>query len=1540
MGNTVPTGNSLGNKLDLRTHLQDPGLTEFGLVKPLLTVQPRFLKTMQCRHKDGPVVLKIYVKWRQGVSLEKHARDMRRLRACVTRRSMCNVLPYQRLIESIPGKKYASAFLIRQYLASNLYDRLSTRPFLKDVEKRWIAYQILQGLDQCHTGGGGSGGVPIYHGDIKSENVLLTSWNWVMLSDFAIFKPTFLPDNDPAGFYYFFDKPKDRQCCYLAPERFYSPMVGRSASDKSLFSVAEGEAMSTPPTSPLSKAQSSPASLASVPPLPRTTPPSGPRAASNMGASAGVLPPLQLNPAAPASIPGLVGLEAPPGSLGSMGLAALPIPEHLVPKVVTSAFFENASGGDRLDTKLQINTTNPAETVDFNAAGGAGASVPSPTGTPAAKEHHHMGGLGPRSGQLTAAMDIFSAGCVIAELFLDGEPLFDLARLLGYRRGDDAAISFVRDALLRISDPAIRGMVSSMISVDPAQRLSARDYLIRCSSEHKPRLGATRCTSVSDMDDLDMAAAAAAAALAQGVVWTCADGDSSSSRDGDGKYPGRQSGGRDADIVPVNVFPWHFSGFMFGFIQRLVGDPAFLSADMKVLAICKCYGGIVRLVAGITQGDPDGEAFFAAHLDLLRGEHLGKQKRARTAKKDLDGVTEIDDIHPEEEQRREKVDAKSGNSMSALDGLMASLGETLANVIPHSDVELPHESHQEGPPMGASVYTAGYERLRSDNDSNARSIPSRSSLAGHDREKNGLCIILELLCSCVQAVQGPECRVTALHLIVRFSRFCDDVDNVEALDDGQSHVFRSSKVRLHRLLPHVVLCLRDSSARVRAQAVLALTALVEGVSAFLPTDANLFPDYIFPALLRFTAETDIMARLAFVECIGRLALTSERFLDRVQALKQAKAFGENRDIPAENSEKGVLRTERNGKVVANGPSQQGVASEAAAAAGARAGLVDGPNEEPQLSAELIKIIAPSANSSEASLSEEREAERVAAGTTGGAAAAAAAMNKKGNFKRHGGSNFPSERSIFVPGSYDFELSRLRDLVSKIIASLVGNSRPRTSDSTPPPFGTIARVRYDAKAHTDREMRSLVKQTLLKCIAPLTCFFGKEKSNESLFPMMISFLNERDDWKLRAMFFQHITDVITVDDAAAVVNFDAMCRTLLPCIEDGLRDLHEFVVERTFACLTTVVSTLRGTKPFGGSHHDSVAGLLDAVVPFLVHPCGAIQRRAVDFLSKLIVRLSRGASIGKYDDDKSGHIQTLVLPKLQRFLMGALELPAAVLGKLSEGIAFTNESLENMSAKVASAIRAILVEPVDRIVLQQALENPGSVIEAAEKQAPTEVAANESHHQPWFMHPMEEMSKLQGMSGFIKVAYAQRRAARGRHERSKKAVRQNEDLQKMDSTSAHRRVKRMLHLYNHRIDVALPIHSLIIPDQRLCRSHYFQEAAAASTEQNLVYGRSSARTSTSTKDPRDGPHVVEFDMNGHHWPRSRESYEDNTRPHLFNGFLRDGWTDSDKAAWLLAARYGAREHSVTVAGRMALRRRQMHNQSALKVSPQFLGFRFL
>jgi phosphoinositide-3-kinase regulatory subunit 4 len=84
---------------------------------------------------------------------------------------------------------------------------------LEHIEKKWIAFQLLCALRDCHS-------QDVFHGDIKTENVLVTSWNWLYLSDFSSsFKPTFLPEDNPADFSFYFDT-SGRRTCYLAPERF------------------------------------------------------------------------------------------------------------------------------------------------------------------------------------------------------------------------------------------------------------------------------------------------------------------------------------------------------------------------------------------------------------------------------------------------------------------------------------------------------------------------------------------------------------------------------------------------------------------------------------------------------------------------------------------------------------------------------------------------------------------------------------------------------------------------------------------------------------------------------------------------------------------------------------------------------------------------------------------------------------------------------------------------------------------------------------------------------------------------------------------------------------------------------------------------------------------------------------------------------------------------------------------------------------------------------------------------------------------------
>nr|XP_003222242.1 PREDICTED: phosphoinositide 3-kinase regulatory subunit 4 [Anolis carolinensis] len=272
----------------------------------------RFFKVARAKHREGLVVVKVFAIQDPTLPLTSYKQELEELK--IRLHSAQNCLPFQKATLS-----EKAAMLFRQYVRDNLYDRISTRPFLNNIEKRWIAFQILTAVDQAHRSG-------VRHGDIKTENVMVTSWNWVLLTDFASFKPTYLPEDNPADFNYFFDTSR-RRTCYIAPERFV---------DGSMFAT-ELENMRDPSTP-------------------------------------------------------LVDLA-------------------------------NSNQRSR--------------------------------------------------GELKRAMDIFSAGCVVAELFTEGVPLFDLSQLLAYRNGLFAP----EQVLNKIEDRSIRELVMQMIQCDPEKRLAAEDYL-------------------------------------------------------------------------------------------------------------------------------------------------------------------------------------------------------------------------------------------------------------------------------------------------------------------------------------------------------------------------------------------------------------------------------------------------------------------------------------------------------------------------------------------------------------------------------------------------------------------------------------------------------------------------------------------------------------------------------------------------------------------------------------------------------------------------------------------------------------------------------------------------------------------------------------------------------------------------------------------------------------------------------------------------------------------------------------------------------
>lgn len=166
----------------------------------------RFLKTCRALDPNGKIIIKVFIKPNEEY-------DLKEIKKLIEAESLSlaplpTALNYSKVVES-----NRAGYLIRQHLMSNLYDRLSYRPYLSKIEMRFMAFQLLQALNDIHD-------MNITHGDIKTENILVMSWNWLVLTDFsAKIKPTYLPEDNPGEFSFYFDT-SNRRTCYLAPERF------------------------------------------------------------------------------------------------------------------------------------------------------------------------------------------------------------------------------------------------------------------------------------------------------------------------------------------------------------------------------------------------------------------------------------------------------------------------------------------------------------------------------------------------------------------------------------------------------------------------------------------------------------------------------------------------------------------------------------------------------------------------------------------------------------------------------------------------------------------------------------------------------------------------------------------------------------------------------------------------------------------------------------------------------------------------------------------------------------------------------------------------------------------------------------------------------------------------------------------------------------------------------------------------------------------------------------------------------------------------
>jgi hypothetical protein len=93
-----------------------------------------------------------------------------------------------------------------------------------------------------------------------------------------------------------------------------------------------------------------------------------------------------------------------------------------------------------------------------------------------------------------------------------------------------------------------------------------------------------------------------------------------------------------------------------------------------------------------------------------------------------------------------------------------------------------------------------------------------------------------------------------------------------------------------------------------------------------------------------------------------------------------------------------------------------------------------------------------------------------------------------------------------------------------------------------------------------EHATFAKRAVLEHIGALSSFFSADSLY--LLPQVLTFLNERKDWELRAALFEHLPAVC--HGRAATEEY------VWPCLEIGLADSHHQVVRKSLQCMSRLV----------------------------------------------------------------------------------------------------------------------------------------------------------------------------------------------------------------------------------------------------------------------------------------------------------------------------------------------------------------------------------
>lgn len=640
----------------------------------------------------GRVIVKQYLKRDQTPDLDKYAKKIQRIDSAVRKLKLPHALPYEDALETD-----RAAYLVRQCLYSSLQDRISSHPFLTQVEKRWIVFQMLRALADLHE-------VGVCHGDIKAENVLVTSWNWVFLADFAPYKPVVLPADNPADFNFYFSTGKvhsgrivSRQRCYLAPERFVEAMPKDEMSDRR---------------------------------------------------------------------------------------------------------------------------------------------------------------------KLTSEMDVFSMGCVIAELFLDGKTFLDYSAALSLRAGHIGAVDFIHGL-----DDGVCSLVTNMVQLNPRDRLSARECIQNFANSLFPgyfdplfhnfaarmlRLAYDQRVEVVCKELPRLRKAMSAGSLTQNSRNTTK-----------GLWLDSAAMERNVSVHEIRNIVCQYSQSQLNTLSDQGccsprNDASIQMDTGEESCASVCNGSLPR--ARIDFVIDRFEESEEMDTELPNQEYPSSSGAKELVALPVEGgwgwhgEWVLDTIQDEADKSRFCTRVPAREELSSCTGK-------------HTCRESSPVSYPEN--GGSRVWKRERRRL-----AKLGFIPSKQTLhhqgpPSKERSgKEGITLVVSLLCSFIRGSRLMDSKLNILSLLAECSVDVDD------------------NVRLQMVVPALLSTVADSAACVRAMAIKHLAYVLDMVWTVTPSDARIFPEYILPALSMIPADQEELVRFQYARSLHIFADVSQRVLQYLQYLLQ------------------------------------------------------------------------------------------------------------------------------------------------------------------------------------------------------------------------------------------------------------------------------------------------------------------------------------------------------------------------------------------------------------------------------------------------------------------------------------------------------------------------------------------------------------------------------------------------------------------------------------------------------------------------------